>query len=141
MSLADDFTKLREHAERGEQEIKAAATESKAKLEARVEGARRNADERAGELRTKAEGTKEQGASQWHEVQSSWDQHVQRVRQRIDEKQAKMDAKAAEHDARWAEDDAANAIAFAESAVEEAEYAALEAMRARADADALAAAQ
>jgi hypothetical protein len=72
------------------------------------------------------------------ELQSSWDQHIQHVRQRIAAKRAEHDSAAADSDAEWAEADAVNAVDFAEAAVVEAEYAVLDAALARTKADAMA---
>jgi hypothetical protein len=47
----------------------------------------------------------------------------------------------AENDAEWAEADAVDAVEFASSAIEEAQYAVLDAVRARKNADVLAAAR
>jgi hypothetical protein len=85
-----------------------------------------------------AQKTSEQAAGHWNELQSSWDEHIQHVRQRIAQKKAEHDIAAAESDAEWAEADAANAVDFAEAAVVEAEYAVLDAAVARTKADAMA---
>jgi hypothetical protein len=85
-----------------------------------------------------AQETSEQAESHWNELQSSWDQHIQRIRLRIAEKKAEHDVASAERDAEWAASDAVNAVDFALVAVEEAEYAVLDAAVARANADATA---
>ena len=76
--------------------------------------------------------------SHWQQVQSDFDQHVQRTRADIDATKAAIDASDAEDAAEWAEVDAQDAINLAASAITEAEYALLDAVRARKRADALA---
>jgi hypothetical protein len=90
-------------------------------------------------LRAKAQDTSDKAEAHWNEVQSSWDQHVQRIRTRIQEKKTELDIEDAKRGADWAEADALDAIDFAEAAVVEAEYAVLDAAVARTNADDLAA--
>jgi Skp family chaperone for outer membrane proteins len=138
MSASDRFTELRQQVEESQKHIQAAAAEDSAKLEAKAEEARKAADDHAAQLRAMAEDTSERAEAHWNDLQSSWDKHVQHVRQRIAEKKAEHDMAAAETDAEWAETDAVNAIDFAEAAVVEAEYAVLDAAVARTKADAMA---
>jgi Skp family chaperone for outer membrane proteins len=116
----------------------AAAAEDSAKLQAKAEDARKAADDHAAQFRAIAQDTSEQAEAHWNELQSSWDQHIQHVRQRIAAKKAEHDSAAADSDAEWAEADAVNAVDFAEAAVVEAEYAVLDAALARTKADAMA---
>ena len=138
MSASDRFTELKQQVEQSEQHIRAAAAEDSAQLEAKAEEARKAADEHADQFRAMAQKTSEQAEGHWNELQSSWDEHIQHVRQRIAQKKAEHDVAAAESDAEWAEADAANAVDFAEAAVVEAEYAVLDAAVARTRADAMA---
>jgi hypothetical protein len=127
MSASDRFSELRQRVEQGESNIKAAASEDSAKLKAKADEARKAADEHAAQFAATAQETSEQAESHWNELQSSWDQHVQHIRQRIAEKKAEHDVASAKRDAEWAESDAVNAVDFAMAAVEEAEYAVLDA--------------
>ena len=140
MSVSDDFTKLKEQVETADRRIRAAAAKNQAELKAMVDEARVNADQRSAELRTKADEADEQTKRHWHEVQVDWDNHIKRIRERVDAKKAADDADAAEFEAEWASEDAAAAVEFAAAAIEEAEYAVLDAVKARKDADVLAAA-
>ncbi len=140
MPISDNFTKLKEQVETADRHIKAAAAKDQAELEAMVEEARVNADQRAAELRTKGDEAADQAERHWHEVQVDWDNHIKRVRERIDAKKAAHDADTAEFEAEWASADAADAVEFAAAAIEEAEYAVLDAVKARRDADIMAAA-
>ena len=78
----------------------------------KIDETRRSADARAAELRNKpkkADGPE----SHWQQVQSDFDQHVQRTRAQIDATKAAIDANDAKDDAEWAEIDAEDAINFA----------------------------
>jgi hypothetical protein len=139
VTASDSFTKLKQQVEKAERDIIAAASQNEAELEAKLDETRKSADDHAAELRAKTQAATDQAESRWREVQSDWDRHIQRMHERMDAKKAVHDAKVAEEDAEWAEADALDAIDFASSAAQEAEYAVLNAMRARKDADALAA--
>ena len=141
MAVSDDFTKLKEQVEEADRSIKEAVAKEDAELKAMVDEARKNADDRAAQLRAKTQEAAGEADRQWKEVQSNWDQHVKRLRERIDARKAEVDAGVAERDAQWAEADAYDAVAFAETAIEEAEYAVLDAVMARRDADITAAAK
>jgi hypothetical protein len=139
MTASDSFTKLKEQVEKAQRDVNAAVSQDMAELQAKLDETRKSADDHAAELRAKTRVSGDQAEGHWQEVQGDWDQHIQRMRERIDAKKAVHDAKVAEEDAEWAEADALDAIDFASSAVEEAEYAMLDAIRARKDADVLAA--
>src|ERR1700722_1259374 len=137
MAASDRFTKLGEQLDQAQSNVEAGAAEDRAKLKARVDAARNSADDRAAQMRAKAQKTSEQADGQWHEIQSNWDAHIQRVRQRIEDRKAERDVKHAEREADRAEADALDAVDFAAAAIEEPEHAVLPAARARADANAL----
>jgi hypothetical protein len=139
MAASDSFTKLKEQVEKAERDVNAAVSQDAAELQAKLEETRRSADDHAAKLRAKTRTAGDQAEGHWQEVQGDWDQHIQRMHQRIDAKKSAHDAKVAEEDAEWAEADALDAIDFASSAVEEAEYAMLDAIRARKDAEVMAA--
>jgi DNA repair exonuclease SbcCD ATPase subunit len=140
MSVTDNFAKLKEQVDKADRTIKGAAEQNQAEIKAKVDVARRDADQRAAELRARTdEAAGREGESHWREMQADLDRHIERVRQRMDAKKAAVDADMAASDADWAEADAEDAIAFALSAIVEAEYATLDAMLAREDAAKLAA--
>ena len=60
MSASDRFTELKHRVEKSESEIKEAASQDKADLSATTEHARKSADDRAAELRAKAQDTSDQ---------------------------------------------------------------------------------
>src|SRR4029453_553937 len=101
MSASDRFTELKQRVEKAESEIKEAAAQDKAELSATAEQARKAADNRAAELRAKAQDTSDKAEAHWNEVQSSWDQHVQRIRTRITEKKTEIDIDRARPEADW----------------------------------------
>jgi hypothetical protein len=139
MAASDNFAKLKDQVENAERRVNQAGSQDKTELQAKVNEARKNADDLAADLQTRTRQASDQAGDHWQEVRSDWDQHIQRVRERIDAKKAAHNVDVAEQDAEWAEADALDAIDFASSAVEEAEYAVLDAMLARKDADVLAA--
>jgi hypothetical protein len=139
MAVSDSFTELRRQVEEADQSVKAAASQDKEALEAKVEEARKRADTHATELRARGQEASGKAGSQWQTIQGDWDQHTQRMRERIDAKKASVKADVATDDAEWAEADALLAIDFAAEAIDEAQYAVLAALRARMDAEVLAA--
>lgn len=141
MTVSDNpFTALKEQAEDADRSITAAVAQSDAELKAMVDEARKNADDRAAQLRATSGETAGETDSQWEKVKSDWDEHIRRVRADLDAKKAAHDADVAESDAGWAEADAVDALAFASSAIDEARYAVLEAVWARRKANVMAAA-
>jgi hypothetical protein len=128
MSVTDSFAKLKTQIDKAETAVKAAAEEDEADIQAKIDDARRSADDRAAELRDKT-GDSAAG-SHWKEIQADWDRHIERARQRMDATKAAVDRDAAVQDATQAYSDAMDAIDFARSAIGEAEAATLEALQA-----------
>jgi hypothetical protein len=145
MPVTDNFAKLKEQVEEADRAVKAAAEQNQAEIQSKVDEARREADDRAAELRAKTENadregkSDREGESQWRGMQADLNRHIERVRERMDAKEAAVSADVADRDADWAEADAKDAIDFALSAIVEAEYATLDAMLARKNAAQLAA--
>jgi len=139
-SATQKFSKLKDQMDQAAKTVASAASEDERAVQAKLDDARKDADDRAAELRARAQDASDDAADHWHKIRSDWDQHVKRIRERIDAKQAEHDADLAERDAEWAEADAEDAVQFAQAAIEEAEYAVLDAVLARKDADVLAAA-
>jgi hypothetical protein len=128
---SDSFDKLSEKVDEDKRIIRAAASASEAELKAKVDEARKNADDRAAELNAKTQEASDQAKAHWQQIQSDWDQHRQNVRRRIDELKAAQDLDSAEDRAEWAEGDARDAVQFAANAIDEATYAMLDAIQAR----------
>jgi phytoene dehydrogenase-like protein len=129
MPVSDKFDELKQRIEQADQEIKAAAAQDEAELNAAVKKARKSADDRAAELRERSTETSDKTKRQWLEAQSDWEKHIKHIRARMDEKKTELDAVMAADDAHDAEEDAMDAIDYAKSAVAEAEYAVLDALR------------
>src|SRR4051812_41056660 len=130
----DSFDKLSEKIEEAKRSIRAAASES----EAKIDEARKNADDPAAELSAKTQATADKSEAHWQQIQSDWEKHRQAVRQHIDDAKAAEDLEATELRAEWAEADARDAVDFASNAIYEATYAMLDAILARKDMSVLA---
>jgi ribosome-associated translation inhibitor RaiA len=139
MAVSDQLTKLAARAKEAEDRAASAQGKTRADLERDVEQARTSAMEQADKLRATADAKKGKLSVWWHDVQRSWDQHIEKIRADFEEKRAEGNVDRAQMRAENAEDDAAFAIDFAYAAIEEAEYAALDASLARMQADELAA--
>src|SRR4029077_14610299 len=104
---ADSFDKLSEKIDSAKSAIRAAASQSEAELKAKVDEARKTADDRASELSVQTRTTGESVDTHWGQIQADWEKHRQSVRRRLDEAKTGEDLEAAELRAEWAEDDAA----------------------------------
>jgi hypothetical protein len=135
------MTKLAARAKEAGDRAAAAQGKAKADLEQEVDAARASAEEQAGKLRQEAEARKGKLSVWWHDVQRSWGEHIEKVREDMDQRKARHDVDRAEVRAENAEDDAAFAVNFAYAAIEEAEYAVLDASLARMQADEMATAK
>ena len=129
----DSFDRLSQKIDEAKRTIRAAASASETELKAKVDEARKNADEHAAELSASEAATADKAEANWQKIQSDWDQHRQTVRKRIDEAKAAENLNEAELRAEWAEDDARDAVDFASNAIDEATYAMLDAIAARKD--------
>ena len=103
---ADSFEKLSEKVDDAKRRIRAAASESEAELKAKVEEARKNADDSAAELSAKTGATAGKAEAHWQQIQSDWEQHRQGIRQRIDQAKEAQDIEDARLRAEWADADA-----------------------------------
>src|SRR5262249_2142147 len=130
VSVTDSFAKLKTEIDKAEKAVKAAAEEDEADIQAKIDDARRQADDRAAELRSKTGDAATEAGSHWKEMQADWDRHIGRVRQRRDTTKAAAPRGVAGQDAGEAYSGAMGAIDFGRSAIGEAEAATLEALRA-----------
>lgn len=129
MTVEESFAKLKAEIEKADREVKAAAQAERDEISSKVDHARREADERLAELRSKT-GNGDAQATHWKQMQADWDQHIARLRHDMDEKKAGIDRDRAVRDAGDAYADANDAIEYAMSAVAEAEYATIQALEA-----------
>jgi len=117
MPASDKFERLGAQIDQAVAEVKASASQDKAKLQAQVDAARKKADEQSSQLGSRTREASQRAESRWQQVQGDWDGHVQRIRQHMDEKKAELDRKDAEREADWAEADAEDAVDFAAAAI------------------------
>src|SRR5512133_2675920 len=86
MTAQDSFRTLKEQIETAERRVSDASSQDKAELQAKVDEARKNADDLAAALHAKTRQASDQAEGHWQEVRNDWDQHVNRIRERIDAK-------------------------------------------------------
>jgi hypothetical protein len=137
MALSDDLTKLAARTKEAETRTAAARDQARADVEREVSSARASGDAQAEKLRQAAEEGKEGISGFASDVQSSWNEHIAKVREDLESRKAEHDVHKAQKRAERAEDYASFEIDLAYSAVVEAEYAALDAVLARMDAEQL----
>jgi hypothetical protein len=136
MSVIDSFEDLKDQVVKAEGEIMAVAQKPEPEIQTKLDDAKREADQKAVEVKaqTQRDGTGAQ--SHWQEIQADWDRHRARMRTKLDNAKSGYDLSVAEMEAESAEADALDAISFAASAALEAEYATLDALLARRRAEA-----
>src|SRR4051812_46695695 len=82
-SLSDSFRKLADQIDQAETNVKAASSQRKAELQAKVNEARGRADKQSAELHAKAEEASDRAGNGWQQIQDDWNAHVARARQRV----------------------------------------------------------
>jgi hypothetical protein len=135
MAQSDDLTRLATRAKEAQTRVAKVREEARADLEQDVASARESAQEQADKLHQAAEQSKAGISGRLSDVQSSWNEHISRIREDLEDKRAKHDVHVAQRRADDAEEYASFAADHAYSAVVEAEYAALDALLARMDSD------
>lgn len=138
MALSDQLGELSVRAKKAEDRAVAARKEARTNLEHEVQSAKEELQAGRDDLRRTAEKNHGKVAAWFNDVQKSWEEQVETVRQDIASKKAEHDLHGAQRRAEAAEDDAAFAIRYAYWAIEDAEYAVLDATLARTEADGLA---
>src|SRR5262245_51314796 len=103
ISLSEALSELAARARAVEQSVRASEANGRADLEARVAEARKAADQRADDLHAKSQDVSDEAARSWTDVQRSWNEHVERVRERFAAKKAELDVKRAKRRAEDAE--------------------------------------
>ena len=79
MAVSDQLTKLAARAKEAEDRAAAAQGKGRADLERDVENARTSAQEQADKLRATADAKKGKLSVWWHDVQRSWDEHIEKI--------------------------------------------------------------
>ena len=138
MALSDHLSRLAARAKQAETRVTGVREEARADVEEDLASARESAQEEAARMRRAAEGNKERVSNWWGDMQTSWNQHLSRVREDMESKKVKHDVHKTQRRADEAEQYALFMIDLAYSAVVESEYAALDAVLARMDADEMA---
>jgi hypothetical protein len=138
MALSDHLSRLAARAKQAETRVAGVREEARADVEQDLASARESAQEQATRMQRAAEGNKERVSNWWGDVQTSWNQHLSRVREDMESKKVKHDVNKAKRRADEAEEYALFMIDLAYSAVVESEYAALDALLAGMDADQMA---
>jgi hypothetical protein len=131
------FDQLSDTARAAADELKAAGQTTKDQLEAEVASARNTAALAAQRLKDAATDATNLASSQWDDIRSRWQTHVNQMRADVDAKIEKFDTHLVTKRAGQAQSYALDAIDFAQAAIEEAQYAVLNALSARAKADEL----
>jgi hypothetical protein len=131
MSVLESFEELKDQVVKADSEIMAVAEKDEPAIQTKVHDARREADQKAAEVKATTQRAGTGAQSHWQEIQADWDRHRERMRGRLDSAKSGYDLSVAEGEAESAEADALDAIAFAASAVLEAEYATLDAVLTR----------
>ena len=136
--LSESLQELANHVADMEKKVTTAEKQTKEKVEAQIDASKAEARTRQNEFKAKVNEGKEAAASQWEDLQASYQEQVEQIKSNIEAKKEARELNRAMNRADDAEDYAASSIAFAIMAIDDAEIAALEAVDARAYADSLA---
>ena len=137
--MSKQFDEISEQAKAASEKLKTVRAHTREQLEADAAAAHEKASEAADRFKETVSGAHKKASSQWQQVQTTWHEHVAKVRKTIKHKKNQLDAKEAARDADTAEAFALDAIGFAEGVIEEAAAASLDALYLRAAAQASAA--
>ena len=136
-NASEKFAELSEHARKAAQRVVAAQSEAKADVERSASNARASAQARADKAREAADAGQAHVSASWNELQTSWSDHIAKMRENLHGAKTAFDITQAVDNAEDAEGDAIAAIDFAYGAIEEAEAAALAAISASMEVDEL----
>ena len=81
MTASDQLFALAERTKEAEQNVSEAKARNEAELKAQVTRARATSEERATELKTRAEDAQTNASSTWDEVRRQWAGHVAKLRE------------------------------------------------------------
>jgi hypothetical protein len=140
MNFSDKIDTLQKHAADTKTAAESAVTESRDKLQQRIDQAQ--VDAHLAIMNAKQD-TQEAAAatrSKWAQMKADAAAHMNEMEARLNKRGAQIDAKLAEADANTAESEAVDAIDFAVWAIDNARLATLSAIASRASSDELAAA-
>lgn len=138
MKLSSRFDDLRQRAADADASVRAAASESRDQLKARIDEAQVNLDLARMNVKQRTGAASDEARGKWAQIRADAAAKADDVKAKIEKRADQMDAKAAEADALWAERDAEDALDYAIWTVDNARLAALDALDARVYADELA---
>jgi len=133
--LSEALTDLSQRAKAAEDAYDASRTETKEKVDARIDEARASAERFQKEVQQEAADSTERTKSQWKDLQARIAKTMDKMRTDVDARNEAVAARRAEAHAAWAEEDATAAVAIATGAIDDAYYAVLNAVAARQEAD------
>jgi len=133
--LSKKLSDLAQRAKAAEDAFEAARTETKQKLDARLDHARSAVEQLKQTIQQDASSANAQAKEQWQDLQGRVAKRVEKIKADFSTRQQEFAADRAAVRADFAEDEAAAAVDDATSAVEYARYAVLNAVSARLNAD------
>jgi hypothetical protein len=133
--LSERLSDLSRRAKAAEDSFANARTETKLKLDSRLEQARSSVEQLKQKIQHDVSSATEQTASEWNELQVRFTKRVAKIRADFNARKEHFESERATLRAEWAEDDAAAAVEDAIGAIEYARYAVLYAAAVRQDAD------
>ena len=133
--LSERLADLSQRAKAAENAFATARTETKQKLDARIDQARNSVEQLKQQIQQDASAATEQTKSQWQDLQGRLAKRVDKIKADMNTRKEQFAADRATVRADSAEDDATAAVDDAIGAIEYARYAVLYAAAARQDAD------
>ena len=132
MNFSAELDKLQQHLSDARSAAQAAATESREKLDQRIDTAQNEMNTAVRDAQQEAEKAAAGARNKWAQMTADAAATMGDVKARIDKHATEVDAKVLSAEADWAEADARDAIDFAIVAVDNARLAILEAIAVRA---------
>jgi len=140
MDFSARLDTLEQHVADAKSAAESAVSESRDKLQQRIDDAQVNALLAVMDVKQDVDDSAAAARSKWAQLKADVSTHMSETQARLDKRGAAIDAKVADADADMAQADALDAIDFAAWAIDNARLATLTAIAARATSDELAAA-
>jgi hypothetical protein len=135
MDYSAKLDALQQTAAKARADARAAATETREKLKARIDQAESDVNHGVTVAKQRVGESTERAQSKWAQMKADASAKRAETKAKMDKRSDKLDAKVAATDADWAETEALDAIDFATWTTENARLAVLDAIYARAYAD------
>lgn len=139
MDFSTKIDSLQQHVTDAKSAADSAMTESRDKLQQRIEQAQVDTHLAVMDAKQRSDEAATSTRNKWAQMKADAATHMAETRARLNKRGAQMDAHMAAEDAQWAEGDASDAIDFAAWAIDNARLATLNAIDMRLRADQLAA--